>query len=428
MASMDDAEHDESGESVPSSRERGESSFGPPTSGFGPPVGEFGPPVDAFGPPTGGGSVGWQPADGPDRPSVGWQPADGSERPSLGWQPVDQPAPPTVPAPPQQYRAPDSTGSREIVQPQQYRAPDSTGSREIVQPQQYRSPDSTGSQETVRYSDQSGGQQGGPDTGSRWSTVPPRPPAQPEQPADPPKSQYGQSGQPRSLWDDDDLAKKLAAPREPGVAARGSASGKGSSSGSLWDDDDLVLKVGGSSGRQTSAPTSDGPRRNRGVLIGGIAAAIVVVVAIVGVIVFAMRGHGSTNADPTAAPAAQPSSEADGAGCQAYANGTTTVGNGPGDTKSGAGAILGFEHAIYTDRSAQKALTFVMPNKVDVAQQVIDQYPVGTTYCLRINELTTNSFAVVITEHQPGGKTQTYQELIDTQKVGDKYLIATAPR
>ena len=420
MASMDDAEHDESGESVPPSRERGESGFGPPTSGFGPPVGEFGPPVDAFGPPTGGGSVGWQPADGPDRPSVGWQPADGSERPSLGWQPVDQPAPPTVPAPPQQYRAPDSTGSREIVQPQQYRAPDSTGSREIVQPQQYRSPDSTGSQETVRYSDQSGGRQGGPDTGSRWSTVPPRPSAPPEQPADPPKSQYGQSGQPRSLWDDDDLAKKLAAPREPSVAARGSASGKGASSGSLWDDDDLVLKVGGSPGRQTSAPTSDGPRRNRGVLIGGIAAAVVVVVAIVGVIVFAMRGHGDTN---TSGPTT--SAQADtGLNCENFSNGAVTTGNGAGDTRSGPGAILGFEYGIYTERSAAKAQQFVVPGRLDVSQQVIDAYPKGITYCLQINSLAPGTYKVDITELHPNGDKPRYGDVFSVQNINGKFLIS----
>ncbi|MQY23349.1 hypothetical protein [Nocardia macrotermitis] len=426
MASKDDSEHDESGES----------GFGPPTSGFGPPVGEFGPPMDAFGPPTGGGAVGWQPADAPERPAVGWQPADGGERPSLGWQPVDQqPAPPvqpTVPAPPQQYRAPDSTGSREIVQPpQQYRAPDSTGSREIVQPpQQYRAPDSTGSreivqpqqystgsQETVRYSDQAGGQ-GGPDTGT-WQAVPPRPPTRPEQ---------SQSGQPRSLWDDDDLAKKLAAPREPSVAARGSASGKSSSSGSLWDDDDMALDFGSSSGRQTSAPTSDGSRRNRGVLYGGIAAGVVVVLAIVGVIVYAMRGGDHPSPNPTATPGAQAPTQDGGASCQTYKSGGTTVGNGPGDTNSGVGAILGFEHAIYTDRSAAKALTFVKPNTVNVAQQVIDQYPVGTTYCLRINELTANSFLVVITENTPDGKTQTYREAFDTQQVDGKYLIARAPQ
>ncbi|WP_157121317.1 hypothetical protein [Nocardia miyunensis] len=418
MASMDDAEHDESGESAPPSRDRGESGFGPPVSGFGPPVGDFGPPVDAFGPPTGGGSVGWQPADGPDRPSVGWQPADTPERPSLGWQPVDQPAPPTVPAPPQQYRAPDSTGSREIVQPQQYRAPDSTGSREIVQPpQQYRSPDSTGSQETVRYSDQSAGQQGGPDTGSRWRTVPPRSPGQPEQSADKPQSQYGKSGQPRSLWDDDDLAKKLAAPREPSVAARGSSTGKGSS---LWDDDDLVLKVGGAPGRQTSAPSSDGPRRNRGVLIGGIAAAVVVVLAIVGVIVFAMRGSSDKSAG-----GATSSAQADkGLDCQTFSNGALTTGNGPGDTLSGPGAILGFEYGIYTERSAAKAQQFVVPHRLDVSQQVIDAYPKGITYCLRINTLAPDTFKVDITELHPNGDKPQYGDVFSVQNVNGKFLIS----
>ncbi len=424
MASMDDAEHDESGESVPSSRDRGESAFGPPTSEFGPPVGEFGPPVDAFGPPTATGKpVGWQPADGPDRPTIGWQPADTPERPSLGWQPVDQPAQPTVPAPPQQYRAPDSTGSREIVQPQQYRAPDSTGSREIVQPQQYRAPDSTGSQETVRYPDQSVAQQGGPDTGARWRTAPPRPS---EQSADAPKPQYGQTGQPRSLWDDDDLAKKLAAPREPSVAARGSGSGKGSSSGSLWDDEDLVLKVGGTSGRQVSTPPADRPRRNRGVLIGGIAAAVVVVVAIVGVIVFAMRGMGdtSTSAAATSAPAA-----GSGLDCAAKTTPTMVVGNGPGDTNSGPGAILGYWHALIVDRDARLMHSFSAPNvnlqPVQELQATIDaQIPKGATFCATITLQAPGQYSVVVTQRDPSGKITGYNpEVITTAVVGGKTLV-----
>ncbi|MBU3061680.1 hypothetical protein KO481_09095 [Nocardia sp. NEAU-G5] len=410
MASMDDANHDESGEAAPS---HGGSDFGPPVS-------EFGPPVDAFGPPTGESgpvgwqpadasdrpSVGWQPADAPDRPSVGWQPADGQDRPSVGWQPADAPA---TPAPPAQYRAPDSTGSRETV-----RAP---------APDPRRAP----APETVRYTDQ--GQQGS-DQGTWWQqgATPQAPGQQPhgqasqghqqvsQRPPTGPRPVAGQSTgpreTPRSLWDDDDLAKKLQAPREPAQAA------KGSPGGSLWDDDDLAEQFGPA---RTAAPSSDRGGRGRGVLIGGVIAVVLVIAVIAVVAVLLTRKGGN----PTPTAQNPPSSAPSALSCQNYSNGTTTTGNGPGNTASGSGAILGFEHAFYTDRSAVKAKSFAVPGKLDVSQDVIDSYPAGTTYCLNITQLTPTTYNVTITEHQPSKPGIDYTGLIDVQNVDGKFLVAS---
>jgi hypothetical protein len=406
MASTDDADHGESADRVPPSR--GGSDFGPPVS-------EFGPPLDAFGPPTGdAGSVGWQPADAPDRPTIGWQPADGPERPNVGWQPADNAASPIVPAPPPQYRAPDSSGSRPVVRGPQY----STGSQETVRGQQY----STGTHETVRYSDQGGGAPEG-DQGTWWQTEQSAQGAQSARQS-PQAGQYGQAGvpreTPRSLWDDDDLARKLQAPREPAPPAKGKAAASG---GSLWDDDDLAGSLGQAAPRSGASSAPAELRRNKKVLIAGVGAAVVVIAAIVAVVAFVLPGRGSkSNGPATSVPAS------DALNCQAFSNGNITIGNGPGDTGSGPGAILGFEHAFYTDRSAVKAQGFTMPGKLDVSQQVIDQYPAGTTYCLRISGLAPDTYNVTITEHHPDGSSPVYSELIYIQNVGGKSLISGIPQ
>jgi hypothetical protein len=159
------------------------------------------------------------------------------------------------------------------------------------------------------------------------------------------------------------------------------------------------------------------------VLFGGVAAAVVVVAAIAAVVVFVMHGKGANPpATPSAAPAGPPM--VDALNCKSYRSDTTTTGNGPGDTASGTGAIFGFEHAFYTDRSAQKAESFTVPGKIDVNQQVIDQYPKGTTYCLSVTELTQTTYHVIIAEHQPDGKSPVYDGVIDVASVDGKFLVA----
>ncbi|AHH15940.1 hypothetical protein NONO_c11330 [Nocardia nova SH22a] len=365
------------------SRDEGDSEFGPPVSGFGPPLNDFGPPTGDFGPPTG------------DSAGVGWSPVGEPERPTIGWQPADTPAAPPVPPPPPQYRAPDSST-----------APDaSPETRRMSAPDQARGADSGRSPETVRFAD---AKSRGPDSGdgSWWnaddSGFPPTPPREQPKPRD----------KPSSLWDDDELAKKLAAPRATSEPKAGS--------GSLWDDDELAKKLAPS--RPAPGPESEEHHRNRGVLFGGIGAAVVLVVALVLVIVFATRGGDG----PSPAPA--PASTAADGSCVARTEGPIVYGNGPGDTTSGANAILGYEHAYYTERSAEKAHTFVAPDAnvqpvPELQKTIAEHVPVGTTYCLRIASAGPNQYSVEVTEHHPDGPAAVYLELIATVNQGGRYLI-----
>ncbi|WP_227984140.1 hypothetical protein [Nocardia spumae] len=382
-------------------RDEGESEFGPPVSGFGPPLNDFGPPTGdsgAFGPPTGE-SGAFGPPTGESR-SVGWSPVGEPERPNLGWQPADAPAQPSVPPPPAQYRAPDSTPAPETVRhsaPEASRAPEARRNA-VPEPKQGANP--ARSPETVRYLDSAGSSGSDGDRGSWWKDDSGFPPAPPRE-------------KPGSLWDDDELAKKLAVPRAGTDAKAGS--------GSLWDDDDLAKKLAPS--RPAAGPDLDETHRNRGVLYGGIGAAAVLVVALIVVIVFATRGGDDTsnNAQPGGATGAS-------GNCAARTEGNIVYGNGPGDTSSGSNAIFGYQHAYYTERNAEKAHTFIAPGAnvqppPDLQKTIDDHIPQGTTYCLRIASTAPSQFNVEVTEHHPDGTQSLYLEVITTVNQGGRNLI-----
>lgn len=376
-------------------RDEGESEFGPPVSGFGPPLNDFGPPTGETG-------------------AIGWAPVGEPERPTLGWQPADTPATPSVPPPPAQYRAPDSTTAPETVRhpapPEAPRAPETVRTpapetvrtpapetRRIPEPPR---PDAPRSPETVRYPEAGGAEA---DRGTWWraedSGVPPTPPQK-------------TTG---SLWDDDELAKKLTVPR-------GGAEQK-SGSGSLWDDDDLAKKL--VPARPVPGPKPVEAGRNKTVLIGGIGAGVVLIVALIVVVVFATSGGGDKSDNARAGGAA---TAADGADCRARTEGNLIYGNGPGDTSSGANAIFGYQHAYYTDRNAEKAHTFIAPGANVQAppdlQKTIDEHiPKGTTYCLRIATTTPNQFNVEVSEFHPDGTKSLYLEVITTVNQGGRNLI-----
>ncbi|MGW0352679.1 hypothetical protein ACWDXV_00625 [Nocardia nova] len=384
-------------------RDEGESEFGPPVSGFGPPLNDFGPPTGETG-------------------AVGWAPVGEPERPTLGWQPADTPATPSVPPPPAQYRAPDSTAAPETVRhpaPETPRAPETvrTPAPETVRtpaPETMRTPapetrrvpepphgtDAARAPETVRYPDAGGADA---DRGTWWraddSGFPPTPPRE-------------TTG---SLWDDDELAKKLTVPR-------GGAEQK-SGSGSLWDDDELAKKLAPS--RPVPGPEPAEAGRNKTVLIGSIGAAVVLIVALIVVVVFATSGGGDKSDNAQAGGA---TNAADGTGCQARTEGNLVYGNGPGDTSSGANAIFGYQHAYYTDRNAEKAHTFIAPGANVQAppdlQKTIDEHiPKGTTYCLRIATTAPNQFNVEVSEFHPDGTKSLYLEVITTVNQGGRNLI-----
>lgn len=435
MASEDDAGREESRR--PGARDRGESEFGPPLSEFGPPLGDFGPPLRDFGPPTG------------EVPAVGWAPADSPERPTLGWQPAD--APP-VPPPPPQYRAPDSsTAGPELSRPAQAdprgaearRSPGPDLSRptqadpraaearrsgpELSRPVQADprgaeprsaapSPADSRTAEPRRTSNLDLSRP--PLAGSRG--VVPRQPTRPADASDdrgswrqnapaaptPPRESSG------SLWDDDDLAKKL-------VAARPAAQRESSSS--LWDDDDLAKKLATPRPEPEAEPEKSG--RNTRVLVGGLAAAFVVVAAIVAVVVFATRNNGQDNgAGPAVVPSAEPLS------CPAVSDAQVTIGNGPGGTSSGPQAILGFEHGYFAERSAVRARAFAVPDAnletPELLQKIIEsQVPQGTSYCVRIETVGTDRFLVDITTRHPDGNAPKYTATITTVNRDGKSLI-----
>lgn len=392
-------------------RDESESEFGPPVSGFGPPLNDFGPPTGA----DDMESIGWSPVGEPERPTLGWQPADAAA-PRDQYRAPDPSAAPDAGSRPESPRAPESAppqGARESSRaPESSHAP-APDTRRAPASDQARGADSrrADSSETVRYSASA------PDTaadeGSWWHTddggYPPAPPT-----SAPARESSG------SLWDDDELAKKLAVPRA-GSESRGSASG--SSSGSLWDDDELAKKL--SPPRPAATSGEDEPQRNKGVLLGGIAAAAVLVVALALVVVFATRGGGS---DDPVDPKNGGAGTVDAIDCVARTEGTLTYGNGPGDTTSGANAIFGYQHAYYTERSAEKVHTFVAPGAnvqpPTELQQTIDQHiPSGTTYCLRIAPTTPNQYNVEVTEQHPDGTKSVYLEVITTVNQGGRNLI-----
>lgn len=154
----------------------------------------------------------------------------------------------------------------------------------------------------------------------------------------------------------------------------------------------------------------------------GVLAAVVVLIALTVTIIAVSRDNGDTTATPdvggTTAALSCPSSK----------DGKVTVGNGPGDTASGAGAILGFQNAFYVARNGERARSFVAPDAdfstAAVLQQAIDEHiPVGTTHCVRITESGQDTFDVDLTEHRPDGTTIVYPQRVTTVDRGGRKLV-----
>ncbi|MEV0293418.1 hypothetical protein [Nocardia sp. NPDC050710] len=326
----------------------------------------FGPPLGEFGPPVGdfGPSVG---EFGPPTGEFGPPVGD------FGGPPMAESGPQwTVPEPPGDH---PELGWRPADEPAvpppppQYRAPDTT-----VFPDPPRSPvPPSDFDATVRHHT--------PPAGSdRWWS-PTDTGEVPKPPPEPRRSEPGLS------WADDPIAKRLA-PSAPVAAPSGSRSG----TGRRW----IVL---------------------------GVVAALVVVAAIGLVIVLAARDSGGdTEQVASAAPTSAVSS------CPSSVEGSVTTGNGPGDTSSGEKAILGFQHAYYTDRNGALARSFVAPDanvepSEDLQRTIDQQIPKGTTYCLRITLLAPDRFNVVVNEQRPGGTTFTYFQLIQTVNLDGRYLV-----
>lgn len=352
-------------------RDEDEAEFGPPVSGFGPPLNDFGPPT---GDKT---SVGWQPFDEPARQSFGWQPADSG---------VAQPNTQTG-------------GQARVPEPQ----PPETVRRGIQDPR------STSQRSGAPARDE----------GKWWDAdsadFPPTPP-----PTATPRT--GSSG---SLWDDDELAKKLRAPR-----AGGEAGSAGSSSSSLWDDDDLAKKLSPPRPAVSGSSEGEDSHRNRKVLLGGFGVGVALIVALVVIVVF-VTGRGGKDDN------SQASGGATSDACLAHTDGNVTTGNGQGDTATGVNAIMGYQYAYYTLRDAVKVHTFVAAEAnlqpAEALQKTIDQsIPPRTTYCLRIVTNGTPNTApnsqtrynVEITEHHVDGTSKLWLETVTTVNQNGRNLIS----
>lgn len=112
------------------------------------------------------------------------------------------------------------------------------------------------------------------------------------------------------------------------------------------------------------------------------------------------------------------------------------TGSGPGDTASGPGAILGFNHAYYVQRSAAQARRFLTADALvapsDRLQAGIDSVPADTYHCVTISPLErigdADLWAVTVTEYRPGSEPHAPRQIITTRTTGDTTLISSIAR
>ncbi|MGQ4597404.1 hypothetical protein [Nocardia sp. R6R-6] len=236
-------------------------------------------------------------------------------------------------------------------------------------------------------------------------------PAAPERPAAEPARPQSTGGERDSWWSQP--TAEGGVPKPPPT----------SESDLSWAKDPIAMRLAPRVPATPSPAESSGSSR-RWVVVGSIAA-VVVLIALTVTIIGISRG-GDDGGDPTAAPG--PSAPV--LDCQAKTEGNVTIGNSPGDTSSGIRAILGFEHAYYAERSAARAHTFVTPQtniqQPQVMQPAIDrEIPPGTAYCLRIESVGPDLFNVDLTERRPNGVTTVYRQTIATVQQEDRHLIST---
>ncbi|MGF6884045.1 hypothetical protein ABIA39_003714 [Nocardia sp. GAS34] len=117
-------------------------------------------------------------------------------------------------------------------------------------------------------------------------------------------------------------------------------------------------------------------------------------------------------------------------GCEQRHDADVVSGTDPGGTGSAPDAILAFERAYYVQRSGYAARAVVAPDaKVPAADQIqrgINKTPVGTRYCVSITRGSPDGtqWEVRLTEQKPTKDPKTYTQIITTQTVGGRTLIA----
>ncbi|WP_433678342.1 hypothetical protein [Nocardia sp. CA-119907] len=93
-----------------------------------------------------------------------------------------------------------------------------------------------------------------------------------------------------------------------------------------------------------------------------------------------------------------------------------TVTDTAGDAHSPVGVIAAFEHAYYSQRSAEAALRLVAPEAglaVEALAAGIASIPVGTTHCVAITPIADGAAEVHLVELHPDGQRVDYLQLIN---------------
>ncbi|NUS94955.1 MAG: hypothetical protein HOQ36_21515 [Nocardia sp.] len=198
-------------------------------------------------------------------------------------------------------------------------------------------------------------------------------------------------------------------PNQPGGTDQAAGSARPRAGGLSWDSDPIAQKL---TPQSVAGALSQKPRRK--IPVGRIVTAVAVLVAVVAVGVAIVEVSGGDD-EPSAPPVADSALS-----CPASEEGGVIVGDGVGDTTSGAGASLGFQHQFYVERSGVGARQFVAADSpaissAETIQDAIETHiPVGTEHCVRITERAPASFDVDLTELQPGGKKTVYKQTVTT--------------
>lgn len=185
---------------------------------------------------------------------------------------------------------------------------------------------------------------------------------------------------------------------------------------------------------EVTGEQADSPDRRRLALYIGVAAALLVGMAIVATVV--RLAAGPPKAEPPVPPApaaaggsALPAAAGPAAGfCPVQQDAQVVQSAGPGSTSSGTDSILRFQHAYYVDRSAAKAWEVVAPGAVESKeglQRAIDAVPLGTRHCVQISAAGPGRHKVVVTVLGPDGKPAVYPMSIATNLIGGRALITS---
>ncbi|WP_433578065.1 hypothetical protein [Nocardia brasiliensis] len=193
------------------------------------------------------------------------------------------------------------------------------------------------------------------------------------------------------------------------------------SPGLSWADDPIAQRLAPSTPAVAPPPRRTASHRGRNALAGLLAVVILIGLTVTVIVVSSNGGDDS--------PVPPGSTTAAGLTCPTGKDGKVTVGNGNGDTASGAGAILGFQYAFYVQRSGAQARAFVAPDAENVSSAEIIQgginaeVPVGTKHCLRITEVASDTFDVDLTQRKPDGTETIYHQTITTAVRDGKVLV-----